>query len=225
MSICEQVQQQLSHYLDGDVPGSEMLAMTQHLQDCRNCSREFASWKQSHALVSSLGPTRAPANLALRLRVAISQESQRTPRERLSRLRVRWENTFQPFLLRAAAGLASAIFLVGTAALAVSSFTTPEPVEARDVPIEVSTSPHLLYSSFQPEDALGRRDDPIVLQVFVDSRGRVYDYRVLSGQVDQETRASIDNLLLFSVFSPARFFDQPVRGTAVMSFSGVAVQG
>jgi hypothetical protein len=59
----------------------------------------------------------------------------------------------------------------------------------------------------------------------VDSHGRVYDYKVLSGAVDAQTRDAINNLLLFSVFSPARSFDQPVRGTALMSFSGVSVKG
>ena len=62
-------------------------------------------------------------------------------------------------------------------------------------------------------------------QVFVDGQGRVYDYKVLSGQVDAQTRQSIDNLLLFSVFSPARSWDQPVRGTTLMSFSGISVKG
>ena len=37
--------------------------------------------------------------------------------------------------------------------------------------------------------------------------------------------AQVENLLLFSVFEPARFFGQPVRGLAVMSFSGVSVSG
>jgi len=35
----------------------------------------------------------------------------------------------------------------------------------------------------------------------------------------------IENLLLFSLFEPARFFGQPVRGLAVISFTGVSVKG
>ena len=225
MSTCSRMQGAFSHYLDGDVPGTEMLAMTRHLRECADCAREFAAWQQSHSLVSGLGPSKAPEDLALRLRVAISQESLRTPRERLDRFQIRWENTFQPFLLRAAAGLASAILLVGTTAMLVSRFAAPQPVEARDVPLQISSAPHLLYSSFQAEDTLGRHDDPVVLQVFVDGHGRVYDYRVLSGQVDGQSRAALDNVLLFSVFEPARYFDQPVRGSVVMSFSGVSVTG
>jgi hypothetical protein len=39
------------------------------------------------------------------------------------------------------------------------------------------------------------------------------------------TRSQVENLLLFSRFEPARFFGQPVRGLAVLSFSGVSVRG
>jgi predicted anti-sigma-YlaC factor YlaD len=225
VSTCSHIQHQFSRYLDGDVPGARMLEISGHLERCADCSGEFAAWRKSQTLVSTLGPTKVPEDLALRLRVAISQESRNSTRERLSRFQSRWENTFQPFLLRAGAGLASAIFLVGTAAMLVGTVASPEPVEARDVPLEISSAPRLLYSSFQPADAIGDHDNPIVLQVFVDGQGRVYDYKVLSGQVDAQTRQSIDNLLLFSVFSPARSWDQPVRGTTLMSFSGISVKG
>ena len=224
MSACSHIQHQFSRYLDGDVPGARMLEITKHLETCSDCADEFAAWKKSQAMVANLGSTKVPPDLALRLRVAISQESRNSTRERLGRFHIRWENTFQPFLLRAAAGFVSAIFLVGTAAMLVAPFASPQPVEASDVPIDISSAPRLLYSSFQPDD-IGGLDNPIMLQVFVDSHGRVYDYKVLSGAVDAQMRDSIDNLLLFSVFSPARSFDQPVRGTALMSFSGVSVKG
>jgi hypothetical protein len=224
MSSCSNIQHQFSGYLDGDIPGTRMLEITKHLEICATCASEFASWKKSQSLVANLGPSRVPQDLALRLRVAISQESHNSARERLSRFHVQWENTFRPFLFRAAAGFASAIFLVGTAAMLVAPFASPTPVEASDVPLETSSAPRLLYSSFQPDD-IGDLNNPIVLQVFVDSQGRVYDYKVISGTVDVQTRKTIDNLLLFSVFKPARFFDQPVRGTALMSFSGVSVKG
>jgi hypothetical protein len=225
MSACSHIQHQFSRYLDGDVPGARMLEIGKHLESCAGCATEFAAWQKSQTLVSNLGPTKVPEDLALRLRVAISQESRNSTRERLGRFQSRWENTFQPFLLRAAAGFASAIFLVGTAAMLVGRFTSPEPVEAQDVPLQVSTAPRLLYSSFQPIDAIGAHNNPVVLQVFVDGHGRVYDYKVLSGQIDAKTRYSIENLLIFSVFTPAQSFDQPVRGTTLMSFSGISVKG
>jgi hypothetical protein len=38
-------------------------------------------------------------------------------------------------------------------------------------------------------------------------------------------KAQLENTLLFSLFEPARSFGAPVRGTVVMSFSGVSVKG
>jgi hypothetical protein len=59
----------------------------------------------------------------------------------------------------------------------------------------------------------------------VNDQGEVYDYRIVSGPNDDATRSEVENVLLFSVFEPARFFGQPVRGLAVISFSGVSVRG
>ncbi len=225
MSACSHIRGQFSRYLDGDVPGSLMLEIGNHLRECAGCALEFAHWRRGQTIVSSLGPSKVPPELALKLRIAISRESSRTPRERLGRWRVQWQNSLQPFLLRATAGLASAIFLVGSAALLIGLFATPEPVEARDQPLQIATAPRLLYSSFEAEAAIGDASNPLIIQAFVDRSGRVYDYKVLSGEADEQARSSIGNLLLFSVFEPARSFEQPVRGTVLMSFSGVSVRG
>ena len=39
------------------------------------------------------------------------------------------------------------------------------------------------------------------------------------------TLARLESLLLTSVFQPAKTFGQPVRGVALLTFSGVSVQG
>jgi hypothetical protein len=52
----------------------------------------------------------------------------------------------------------------------------------------------------------------------------VYDYRIVSGPNDAATRSELENVLLFSVFEPARSFGQPVRGLAVLAFTGVSVR-
>jgi hypothetical protein len=65
----------------------------------------------------------------------------------------------------------------------------------------------------------------VVVEAYVNGAGQVYDYRIVSGPTDPATRSQIENMLLFSVFEPAKFFGQPVRGLAVLSFSGIAVRG
>jgi hypothetical protein len=66
---------------------------------------------------------------------------------------------------------------------------------------------------------------PVVVEAYVNDLGEVYDYRIVSGPTDAVTRSQVENLLLFSRFEPARFYGQPVRGLAVLSFSGVSVRG
>ena len=74
-------------------------------------------------------------------------------------------------------------------------------------------------------DGVSDLSSPVVVEAYINNEGEVYDYRIVSGPNDDETRAEVENLLLFSVFEPARFFGQPVRGLAVLSFSGVSVRG
>jgi hypothetical protein len=180
--------------------------------------------------LAALGPARPPADLALRLRVAISQERSRTPRRILDQLSVRWENTVAPFLLRASAGFASAVLLVGSVALLIGTFAAPEPLAAKDEPIGMATSPRLLYSRIPygsidadpPDSAI---QGSVVVRAFVDPRGQVYDFHVISGSDDPRNHAALENKLLFSTFEPARVFGQPVDGSVVLSFADVSVQG
>ena len=71
----------------------------------------------------------------------------------------------------------------------------------------------------------GAISGPVVVEAYINGEGEVYDYRIVSGPTDTATRSQVENLLLFSKFEPARFFGQPVRGLAVLSFSGVSVRG
>jgi anti-sigma factor RsiW len=248
MKHCSSIRSQYSSYLDGALTGVAMQKIAAHLDGCTACSEEFAAWRQMQEALADLGPAKAPADLALRLRVALSQEQARTPRQSLARWQVRWQNTVAPFLLRASAGFASAVLLIGSAALLIGAFASPEPVEARDEPAGAATSPRFLYSMIEsnaPQSNVIDEDtvvpgtqglkaqngapsggsSSIVVEAYVNGQGRVYDYRIISGPDDAASRAQVENLLLFSVFEPARVFGEPVRGVAVVSFSGVSVQG
>lgn len=237
MRQCRAIRERFSAYLDGALTGVAMQQTAAHLEVCVECRREFDGWRAMQSALAEVGPAKAPADLALRLRVAISQEESKTARHSLERWQVRWKNTMAPFLLRASAGFASAVLLLGSAALLVSAFASPQPVEARDTSDDAATSPHFLYSLLASSTpgtpaAAANHGAPgdtattsVVVEAYVNSAGRVYDYRIISGPDTAATRAQIENLLLFSVFEPARVFGEPVRGVAVLSFSGISVQG
>lgn len=222
---CRHTREQFSGYLDGLVSGKVMQQIASHLEQCSDCSVDFAAWRETLRIVSSIGPAKAPADLALRLRVSLSQAAAQTPRAALDRWKIQWADVYRPFALRATAGLASALFLIGSVGLLASMFATPLPVEAGEQPVAFATGPHFLYTSVEPDAPIGDKENPVVVEAFVNNSGRVYDYRVVSGQCDAETRALLASTLLFSLFEPARSFGAPVRGTVVMSFSGISVKG
>jgi hypothetical protein len=250
MKNCGSIRDRFSEYLDGALTGVSMQQVARHLETCLACNREFEDWRQMQQTLYDIGPAKAPADLALRLRVALSQEKARTPKHSLETWQVRWSNTLAPFLLRASAGFASAVLLIGSTAVLIGAFA--EPVEARDEPSAASTSPRFLYSMIEsnsqtwngldktaagaekstaePHDkaevhTYDGTENAVVVEAYVNSEGRVYDYKIISGPNTPESRAQIETMLLFSVFEPARVFGEPVQGVAVLSLSGIAVQG
>jgi anti-sigma factor RsiW len=226
MSVCASIRAQFSDYLDGSITGVAMQAVAGHLDACQECAADFGLWRQSQRALAGLEPVRPPADLALRIRVALSQEQARTAKNFLATWKVRWENTVAPFLLQASAGLASAIVLIGTLTFLIGAFAAPEPAAATDEPLGMASGPHWLYSTLETDaGTVSRKGSPVTVEVFVDQQGRVYDYDIVSGPADPGTRAELESLLLTSVFLPATTYGQPVKGVALLTFSGVSVQG
>jgi Putative zinc-finger len=224
VSKCDDLRQQFSAYLDGAVTGAAMQEIAAHLEACSGCAIEFAQWRSAQSLISSIGPAKAPADLGLRLRVALSQESANTPQEKFARGWLRWENTFRPLLWQVTAGFASTVALLGGVALLIGMVASPEPAQAKDEPLWAS-SPRYLYRSPAIAEGVADGNNPVVVQVFVNEEGLVYDYKIISGNTDGKTRSQVEDMLLFSVFAPAQVFGQPVRGTVLLSFAGVSVPG
>ena len=225
MSKCTDLRKEFSAYLDGAVTGAAMQEIATHLEACSGCAAEFAQWRAAQSLISSIGPAKAPDDLGLRLRVAFSQESTNTAQEKFARGRVRWENTFRPLIWQVTAGFASTVALLGGVALLTGMFAFPPPAMAGDEPLGKVSSPRFLYTSLEPAGGVGDLENPVVVQAFVNGEGRVYDYIIVSGNADAKTRSQLEDTLLFSVFAPAQVFGQPVRGTVLLSFSGVSVPG
>lgn len=228
MKRCNDWQSRFSEYLDGRLSGREMQRIAAHLERCQECASEWAAMRQAQSALASLRPVPEPKDLLLRIRVAISHERARRQSSALESLRVAWHNSIGPFLLQATAGFASAIVLLGTVTLMVGMFAQPETAQAKgDEPLGNATSPRFLYLSnvASSSDEINAASGQVVVEAYVNPEGEVYDYRIVSGPSDPATRAEVENLLLYSVFEPARFFGQPVRGLAVISFAGISVRG
>jgi anti-sigma factor RsiW len=227
MNGCNAMQAKFSEYLDGRLTGKEMQRIAAHLERCRQCATEFTSLRDMQASLAILGPVAEPKDLPLRIRVAVSQERAKTRKSFVNAWDLAWRNTIGPFLLQAAAGLASAVLLLGTVILLVGIVTKPETAQASgDEPLGMATAPRLIYSAAGTGDnQIAALPAPIVIEAYINGEGRVYDYRIVAGPNDAATRSQVEDLLVPLFFEPARFFGQPVRGLAVLSFSGVSVRG
>jgi hypothetical protein len=221
---CAQTRKLLSPYLDGRVSGSQMGELTRHMSQCSGCAREFTALQRTQQLAAGLGPKKAPADLALKLRVAISREVAQARRPRFEGAMVRLQNSLNAFMVPATAGLVSAVLFFG---LLLGFFALPAELLASngDVPLTLYTAPQLEQSAFGT--TLGNvGDDTLVIEAYVDANGRVEDYRILSQP--EEAKAvlpQLKNLLIFTTFHPALSMGRPTTGRAVLSFSKISVKG
>jgi anti-sigma factor RsiW len=220
MSGCGEVRARFTEYLDGRLNGKQMQFMAAHLDDCGACAREWTSLRQTQASLSALGPVSPPEDLLLRIRVAVSQERARKRRSPFETMNLAWKNTVGPFLLQAGAGFASAVLLLGSIIVLVTMFARPEMAQAnKDEPLGNPTAPRLISLSSDASDTeINTLSGPVVVEAYVNASGEMYDYRIVSGPNDEATRSEIENMLVNSKFEAARFFGQPVRGLAVLSF-------
>jgi len=226
MNGCGAMKTKFSEYLDGRLTGQEMQRIAAHLEGCAACAREWRTLRGVQASLAMLGPVPEPKDLPLRIRVAVSHERARQQQSPFHALNLAWQNTIGPFLLQAAAGFASAVVLLGTVILLVGIVAKPEAAQARgDEPLGNATAPHLVKYLSNSDAEIAALPGPVVVEAYVNSEGVVYDFRIVSGPDDAQTRAQVENLLVSAVFESARFFGQPVRGLAVLSFSGVSVRG
>jgi Putative zinc-finger len=225
---CDAIRAKFSEYLDGRLPGGEMQRMAAHLGGCRECAAEWNGLKKVQGALASLGPVAEPKDLLLRIEVAVSHERARQGRGIFEGWSLAWKNTVGPFLLQAGAGFASAVLLLGTVTVLLGMIAQPEAAQAKgDTPLGDATAPRLLYlsSGSGSSDEVPVTSTPLVVEAYVNNEGEVYDYRIVSGPNDAATQAQVENMLVLSRFEPARYFGQPVRGLALLSFSGVSVRG
>ena len=213
---CTEVRALFSSYLDGAVTGVEMREVSAHLHRCAGCQPEYALFENTRTLVSSLGRRTPPPDLALKIRVALSNERSHNALGVLQRYMVRLENAFHGVVLPATAGILSAVMFFGT----LIGLLVPAQVRANDdVPTAFYTPPRLEMSVYPILET------PVVIETYVDASGRVENYHIISGRDDEQVREQLNRALLFTVFSPAQSFGRPVPAKVVMSFSHVNVTG
>lgn len=217
---CKDTRTRLSSYLDTALPGGEQRAVREHLAGCAGCQTEHHELEQARMLVAAVGRKPAPADLALRIQLALSRERAERSRRSLEAVALRFQESLRGLMLPATAGLLSAIVFFG---LLIGFWAMP--VVANDVPL-----PSLSYTPPQltamPPDSLEGDGDTIEVETLVDANGRVEDYRILTEGVDAKAlKPQLDSIMIFTLFEPAKAFGRPTQGRAVISFASINVKG
>ncbi|MGB9196792.1 MAG: zf-HC2 domain-containing protein, partial [Terriglobales bacterium] len=174
---CAEYKRLLSPYLDGQVSGAEMFELQNHMKGCGSCAREYAETQRTLQMIVALNKARvkAPADLPLRLRLAISRESKQARRRRFEGAMVRLRNSIDAFMFPVTAGAVSAVLIFG---ILLGFFALPQQLQASssDVPSMLYVAPQLKQSVFGT--SLGMvGEDSVVVEAYIDANGRVEDYK------------------------------------------------
>jgi len=219
---CSVAKKLVASYVDGEATRGQLSQVDEHLHSCIECTAYYSSVRRTQALVASLGRKPAPPQLALRLRVALSQEIANAKTSRWDSLRLRWENAFNAVMVPATAGLVTTMIVFG---LLISMIYPGQVRAANDVPTMLYTPAELKFAPFEWSMG-GSSADSLVVEAYVGPDGRILDYRILSAPEDaQAILPELKNMLIFTTFHPATAFGQPTASRVVLSFSKVQVKG
>ena len=238
---CNTVRTKLAGYFDDAVTGGarveERVRIRQHLEGCGVCRQELERFRKLAVMLSRVPKKIPSADLAVRIKVAAAQaqRSQDWP-SRMRRMKDRAEilldNVFRPLTVPATGGFLSAILVFVLVLQMIVPGTTLRAVQ-NDVALNLMRPAELVSLSDYPQAWAPEQQDlelslphGLLIDVTVDSHGQMTDYQILSGPTNPELRHHLDQLLLFTRFSPMLSFGRPTAGGhVVLSFSAVRVRG
>jgi hypothetical protein len=237
---CSSVRVKLAGYLDGALTGParvrERAGVREHLEICADCREELQRFRKLGVLLSRLPKEMPPSNLAVRIKVAAAQAqaSQGWPARRTqirNRVEILLDNVFRPITLPATGGFVSAILVFALVFQILAPGITVRAVQ-NDVPINLMRPAELISLSEYPPTWAPEHDVELALphgllvDVTVDAQGAMTGYQILSGPHSNDTRHQLDQMLMFSRFSPMLSFGRPTAGGhVILSFSAVHVRG
>jgi len=220
---CRSVRSSLSALVDGQLSESQREHVYRHLQQCSCCAEIYQQTLRVQKALRKLPLLAPPPHLTTALLILASRErvrqmTQGRPAALVAylggRARLWLDNIMRPVALPVAGGLLSAIILFCTL---VPNMLFQRP-SGQDVPLlALYSDPAVINPAPFGFDA-----DHFILEVTVDRNGRMVDYSIADGDrliQNPRLRRSIENYVLFTGFSPARAFGQPVYGRVTVSFS------
>jgi hypothetical protein len=212
---CVEIRNHFSDYLDDLCAPEARKSIRYHLTFCAVCAEQLDQWQAIQQELRALPHRQVPPDLALHLRVQMSQRLNKSP---LADLWVRFENALKPFLLPATGGVLTAVIcfclIMGSQVLPITNIP--------DVMVQVAQPARV--QELAPMD-FNTGDTGLVLVTQINAEGRVKGYRVLSGAGSPELMHQLDRMIYFSIFQPATMFGKPTDGQVVLSLRRITVRG
>jgi hypothetical protein len=214
---CKQTLKLLNSYVDDMLSWEEVASVDEHLHICSQCSYELHQLKTLRQLMRSMRRQQPPTDLALRTQIRASKQDIRLVLERAF---AKVEDFLRPIAIPAFSGVAlTVVFFI----ILLSTLFTGANLSAsdRDIPLGLITEPRarsLYMSQFVQLGNLVSLREPITVETYVGTDGRIIDYKILSGPRDRATVRSLDEFFFFEVsFDPATSFGRPTHGKIVLS--------
>jgi hypothetical protein len=232
---CSTAANHVSAYLDGLLPDAAQKQMDTHLNGCDPCDEKLRQMRQLRSTLRRMPARVPPPSLHTRLRVVASRELVRQKaRASFPAMWADWRTSFRlwsqnlmrPLAIPTAGGFLSAVVLfcllpIGmispSLALSVATIT--------DVPTALYTD--ATVKSISP---VGFTDEDVVVELTIDDQGRILSYTIPDCPHSVKCpglRRNIESSLLFTQFTPATTFGQPMSGKVRLSFrnSSINVKG
>ena len=202
-------------------------AVANHLNSCRECAAHGADVRSLRSGLRHLPVKHVSPVLNTRLRILASRERARmlarrdfsTWMRQLARgARVRFDNLLKPFAVPAAGGILASFLCFGV----IVDTLHVVPDWENDMPVGLFTE----VTIAEPSPFTHANGPDVMVQLTVDSKGNVTDY-----ELPQEHHASADemqeigNLVLFTSFTPAKRFGQPVSSKRLFLIRHISIKG
>lgn len=228
---CNNVQELISSLIDRRIAAEERENVLAHLEQCAECSERYESMESTRKTMRRMAEPRMPAALQQNLRSMASYERVRqlsrasfvSRRHRwMSQLQLAFENMMRPAFLPFAGGVLSAALSFGLLVPNLSfahHFGEGPATQIFNMPDGVVVGASGEPPRIEPADAV-MTDYETVVELTVDTTGRVTDYQVTRGQLTPDLK----ELIMFSNFTPATFFGRSTTAK-VKVFYGKIIPG
>jgi len=226
---CGSVREKLPGYIDGALHSAEHAPVRAHLDSCVACRQELERYHRLSALVSRVERPVPPADLAVRVRLAVSRERNKVSwaRQKWGRAVLVFQNVLEPLAVPATGGTLTSLLIFG---LALQSLFSGLPMGAVPNDLPTNLLQPARVESLAPfainDDAEDGAIRHLVVEATLDEKGSMVNYQILAGPDNRLVRRQLDQALMLSRFRPQMSFGRPVSGgRVVVSFSEMRVRG